>query len=135
MKRLSVALFILCVLLSCQKSDNEGRPGQIILNKCQDRTIGSEKLTICFKELIEDSRCPANAMCVWQGVAIAAFTVSDGAGTHQVTLGTETIPGMCSKDTIVAGYKVEFIDLAPYPGLPPTIPNQEITAQLKITKG
>lgn len=133
MKSLTIVLFSLCLLVSCKKSDSEGRPDQVGLNKCQNRVVRGQNLTVCFKELLTDSRCPANAMCIWQGVAISVFTVSVGNDNHQITLGTQTIPSMCSKDTIVSGYKVEFLDLSPYPGMP-TVPNEETRAEVKITK-
>jgi hypothetical protein len=40
-----------------------------------------------------------------------------------------------TKDTVLAGYKIEFINRLPYPGtFTPPAPDSQIKAELKITK-
>lgn len=61
---------------SCSKSGVELKEGtlNIVLRRCADGKISGDKLTLCFDTLISDSRCPANAMCIWQGTAVAKFS-------------------------------------------------------------
>jgi hypothetical protein len=40
-----------------------------------------------------------------------------------------------TKDTVIAGYKIEFINLSPYPGtVADPIPDSQRKAELKVTK-
>ncbi len=43
----------------------------------QSASIDGEKLVIKFKAVIEDSRCPINALCVWAGNGKVEFEVLD----------------------------------------------------------
>ncbi len=45
-------------------------------------------VTIRFDEVIEDSRCPMNARCVWEGNARVAFTLRHAGKTASLTLNT-----------------------------------------------
>ena len=52
---------------------------------------GSHKLsvqnfTISFDQVLEDSRCPANVVCIWAGKAVIELTVTEGDNTAVVRL-------------------------------------------------
>ena len=122
---------------SCSKKDVELREGtvEIALKKCANGEIGSDNLRLCFDSLISDSRCPANAMCIWQGTATARFSITKNNETKTFVLNTLKAPPTFIKDTILMGYKIEFVNLSPYPGtVPPPVPADKIKATLKITK-
>ena len=122
---------------SCTKKDVELREGtvEIGLKRCGDGEIGGSNLRLCFDSLMSDSRCPANAMCVWQGTAIAKFSFTKDNETKTFVLSTLEMPPSYTKDTVLMGYKIEFVNLSPYPGTVPTpVPADKIKAELKITK-
>lgn len=124
-------------LHSCSKSGllKEGNV-EIGLNKCSNGRISGDVLNLCFESLISDSRCPANAMCIWQGAAIAKFSLTKNKEPHSFVLSTVDMPdGSYKKDTVLSGYKIEFVNLTPYPGtVPAPVPDDQIKAELKITK-
>ncbi|MCK9486181.1 MAG: hypothetical protein M0R73_05675 [Dehalococcoidia bacterium] len=60
-----------------------------------------------FVEVVEDSRCPADAMCAWQGRAVLAFTL-DGERFEVEYLGEE-------QRVEVAGVRIPLRDVQPYP--------------------
>ena len=135
---LSILLFITLTAFvnSCSKS-GKFKEGTIELNfsDCKKGTIDGNDLTICFNAVVSDSRCPANAMCVWQGAATASFSLTKNGHSQNFNLSTITMPPNYTKDTIIAGYKIEFINLSPYPGtVPDPIPDSQRKAELKITK-
>ena len=37
-------------------------------------------LSVSFKEIIEDSRCPGDATCVWAGIGVISLEVKEMAG-------------------------------------------------------
>lgn len=107
----------------------------IPLNACADYIFSNDQVRVCFDAVISDSRCPAGAMCIWQGTATCKFSFFKNDISYPITLSTLSMPGMYNKDTIIAGYKIEFIDLLPYPGLPPVpAPGNKIKAEVKVIK-
>jgi len=122
---------------SCSKKDVALREGtvELALKKCGNGEIAGDNLRLCFDSLISDSRCPANAMCIWQGTATARFSLTKNNDTKTLVLSTLDQPPAYTKDTILLGYKIEFVNLSPYPGTMPTpVPADKIKAELKITK-
>jgi hypothetical protein len=122
---------------SCSKPGIELREGvlEIAINKCAGGEINNDKLKLCFQQVISDSRCPANAICIWQGTAVAKFSLTKNGKTHSFVLSTLNMPGTYNKDTSLFGYKFEFINLSPYPGTVPTpVPDDKIKAEVRITR-
>jgi len=66
---------------------NKAEPGQefLLQGKGAAEVAG---LTVRFDKVIEDSRCPMNARCVWEGNARVAFTISRGGKSSPLTLNT-----------------------------------------------
>jgi hypothetical protein len=63
----------------------------------------------------------------------ASFHFSVDGQTHQLRLAEFAIPPVFHKDTTVAGYKIEFVDLTPYPCWPENA-DKTVKAEMKITK-
>ena len=136
---LSILLFITLTSFvnSCSKSGNKFKEGtiELKLSDCEKGNIAGDDLKLCFEAVVSDSRCPANAVCIWQGAATASFSFTKNGDTHRFNLSTIAMKPNYTKDTVIAGYKIEFIDLSPYPGTVSTpVPNDQIKADLKITK-
>ena len=136
---LSILLFITLTAFvnSCSKSGNKFKEGtiELKLSDCENGNIAGDDLKLCFDKVVSDSRCPANAMCIWQGAATASFSFTKNSDTHRFNLSTITLKPNYTKDTVIAGYKIEFINLSPYPGaVAEPIPDNQRKAELKITK-
>src|SRR6188768_4597251 len=124
---LSILLFITLTAFvnSCSKSGNKFKNGN----------IAGDDLKLCFDAVVSDSRCPANAVCIWQGAATASFSFTKNGKTHRFNLSTINMQPNYTKDTVIAEYKIEFINLFPYPGtVVDPIPDSQRKAELKITK-
>lgn len=61
-----------------------------------------------FVALVEDSRCPADAMCIWQGQAVLQFDL-DGQRFKV------TFTGPDDEVRVVDGWAVQVLDVQPYP--------------------
>ena len=136
---LSILLFttLTAFVNSCSKSGNKFREGTIELKfaDCENGNIAGDNLKLCFDAVVSDSRCPANAMCIWQGAATATFSFTKNSKTHRFNLSTITMQPNYTKDTVIAGYKIEFTNLTPYPGtVADPIPDSQRKAEVKITK-
>ncbi len=132
-----IALTTSTILIhSCSKSVNlKDETGGLKLHECINDIIAHDDIKLCFEPVISDSRCPANAMCIWQGTALGKFTFTKNSQTHTLELSTLDMPPTYNKDTVLMGYKIEFINLSPYPGtVPNPIPDNQKKAEVKITK-
>jgi hypothetical protein len=126
-------LFILLAVTfaACSKDDEDQyitTPVLPIGTTVQLQSSGGIKLRL--DEVITDSRCPANVFCVWQGMAIAKFTFTKEKKDHPFIL--SLTPGFPSKDTLIQGYQIEFLDLKPYPGI--ASDGNTIRAEMRVTK-
>ena len=137
---LSILLFttLTAFVNSCSKSSNkfiEGSTIELNFSDCEKGSIDGDDLKLCFNAVVSDSRCPANAVCIWQGAATASFSFTKNGHSHNFNLSTITMPPNYTKDTVIGGYKIEFINLSPYPGtVADPIPDSQRKAELKITK-
>jgi len=76
----------------------------------QTATIEGAGLVIRFKAVLEDSRCPGNAVCVWAGNGKVEFDILDIDGQNKsVILNTEEEP----KAIALKGYRLKLISLKP----------------------
>ena len=123
---------------SCSKSGEKRLTEGTIelkLHESAEGNLNGDRVKIGFDAVVSDSRCPANAICVWQGAATATFSFSKNGTNHRFNLSTITMEPNYKKDTILSGYKIEFINLLPYPGtFTPPAPDSDVKAELKITK-
>jgi hypothetical protein len=70
------------------------------------------RFVVRFDSLEADSRCPADAICAWQGDAAARLDLEAVGGMRNVTLHTATEP----RSFGLVGYRVELVNVEPYPG-------------------
>jgi hypothetical protein len=97
----------------------------------QSARVDGSALTISFKEVTEDSRCPLGVMCIWAGNAAVSLTVTDGAGAkNQVVLNTTLTP----QAVRIAGYEISLVGLQPIRKQDATIPPASYVATLHATR-
>jgi hypothetical protein len=76
----------------------------------QSVSIDGEKLIVKFKAVLEDSRCPINALCAWAGNGKVEFEVLDIDGQNKtIILNTEDEPRLVS----LKGHKLKLVSLNP----------------------
>ncbi len=132
-----ITLFTLLITaFSCNKSkqlnDNLlSKTGSsiIALNQCKQQTT-SGTIRLCFDQLVSDSRCPRNARCIWQGVAVANFTFSVNNQPATFTLATNNSKPPYTSETTVQGYKIKLLNIFPYPGDQAS----EVQAEVEVTQ-
>lgn len=88
-----------------------------------------EKLTITFLDVLEDSRCPTDVTCVWQGMTSLSFNMSQ-------VINAKFILNTLDKNTEIVfdKYQVELIDVKPYPISTTPIKNDDYIAMLRLSK-
>lgn len=95
-------------------SATEIQSQEIIIPFQETKIIGSEKISITFSKIIEDSRCPKNSSinCVWQGRVLAEISMNT-IDKHIVSL--ENIQSNSQNTDANSieykGYLIQFIDV------------------------
>jgi hypothetical protein len=106
--------------------------GSATLNPGESYTSGDGNVTVTVLQVLEDSRCPADAMCIWQGNVKVLVEITVGTETQQATLTLgELLDGDVTSVTI-AGHTVELTQVEPYPlASQPTDPaDYEVTLKI-----
>jgi hypothetical protein len=118
MKSLLLLLLLPALLfVSCKKDRDHPGLIKVYLHGCSPM-LPYPNAVICFDSLVSDSRCPRESVCIWEGEAIARFTLKVNGQERSVTLSTNGFSQPA--DTLLLGYRIRFADLTPYPGDAPT---------------
>jgi hypothetical protein len=89
-------------------------PATISLKWHETRTFEAAKLEVRF-ESVTDSRCPVNAVCIWEGDGVASFKLTDLSTGATQTLELHTNQSVGSDSLKLAGITVKMLELNPYP--------------------
>jgi hypothetical protein len=107
-----IAVFLLMTAISIATAG----PDKIFLGQDftlglgQTATLDQDKLVIKFENVLEDSRCPVNVVCVWAGNGKVEFNVIDTDGQQKsLILNTEEEP----KSVTLSKHIVTLVALNP----------------------
>jgi hypothetical protein len=101
-------MFVFGGAVSVQAQRNQTIKVQV--NK--QKSVPSGGLTIKFVSLVEDSRCPTDANCVWAGNAKIQVQIGNRRGKSEIF---ELNTNMGAKGASFGGYAVNLISLTPAP--------------------
>ena len=93
-----------------------------------NQTVEFEEFQIKFIK-IEDSRCPSDVTCVWEGEAKIIFQIKQKSESQTITLTTQDI----STTTSIGPYEISLINIVPYPTTTNDI-SEEYVVTINITK-
>jgi hypothetical protein len=79
------------------------------------QTIVVEGIKIRFSAVESDSRCPMDAVCIWQGDAVANFVVEQNCDCRSAALELKLHTTLEPKSGTGYGFRVELRQLQPYP--------------------
>ena len=89
--------------------------------------LAGTAVEVTMLDVVNDSRCPIDAVCVWAGNAEVRFQVHAGAGDTTVSLHTMQEP----KAVTVGGVRLELTSLAPSNHAGSPIPAAEYRARIR----
>ena len=147
-KLLTIVLSLMCVLLGVghigcigatdSGASTEERTGGAVLGRDfkmkygQELTVKGHDLHVKFTALRDDSRCPANVTCVWEGNATILMLVRQAnAEESQMELHTSR---KFPQEGQYQQYVIRLVALDPYPRTHSKIKQSEYMATLQITK-
>lgn len=78
----------------------------------QSARVTNTPITVIFRSVSQDSRCPSDVQCIWAGDgAVILGLQSTAVPSQETTLHTNLDP----KFVDYSGYRVKVVSLAPYP--------------------
>jgi hypothetical protein len=112
--------------------ENSYRPGEeFTLVPGQSAALAGEGLDIELVEVLNDSRCPRDVVCVWAGEVKSLVDITYSNITYQVIFTQPGLSGTAGLD--FRNYRFSF-DVQPYPVAGEKIRPDEYRLVLKIVK-
>ena len=122
----------------CNSSHIEERTDEAILDRDfkikygQELTVKGEDLKVKFVSLLDDSRCPANVTCIWEGDAHIQIGVRRAnAEESKMELHTNARFNQAGK---YQRYVIRLVALDPYPGTEAGKERSDYIATIRINK-
>ncbi len=114
--RLSVLIILAALFSACTKNNLPANDlNSVALHGCSAKLV---EPYICFDSLLTDSRCPAGALCIWQGNALIKVTFHESQAAHTFVMSLKGFPSSgYPSDTTVNGFRISFTNLEPLPGI------------------
>jgi hypothetical protein len=100
---------------------------ELKVNEC----VSNNSISMCVDSVYNDSRCPMDVICVWQGNAAVAVSFTLNETVHHLTLNTGNTASLPS-DTTIQQFKISLNELAPYPISSSTIAQEDYRISLKV---
>ena len=117
MRRLIFICLMFIFLFSCNKDVNKNNTSAFINTielKVGECTASLDNSIICFDSVLNDSRCPIGATCIWEGNAVIKVDLTKNGKKYGIIL--NTIPSF-QTDTTIDNLNISLMELNPYPDL------------------
>lgn len=102
---------------------------EIVLQYGEDIRLEGSVLRLSFNEVLEDSRCPVDVTCVWEGNGKVIIGIAAGMGpTHALILNTALDP----RSVVWSGIRVTLLELSPSPHAGTNIPPKDYAVLLRL---
>lgn len=106
----------------------------VVVARGEPAFIASEKLRIALVN-VDDSRCPANARCVWSGHAKVTLSVTHAGRRRTVVIGTPAPAQMhLPEDADLGAYHFSLVSLTPDPAEGDGQAAKHYRATVKVTR-
>jgi hypothetical protein len=125
-------LLLAAAFVACDRPTTPTTPlnTQFVLAPGEAREIEDTGGTeVRFNGVANDSRCPADAVCITGGDAHVQIRVASGLGTREYILHTGDMKPVTHDDLTI-----HLVELAPYPFSSRTIAPNEYRATLRVTR-
>jgi hypothetical protein len=97
------------------------------------QTIVVEGIRVRFSAVESDSRCGSDVVCIWEGDAVASFVVEQNCECESAAFELKLHTTLDPKSGTAYGFRVELLELAPYPRSTSPIRKDAYEAWVRIT--
>ena len=133
---MSLIFAVVCLLIATGCDEKAPAAPSVPLNQQfalapgEAATIEDSRVRIEFVRVSGDSRCPADAVCIQGGDALVHIRAADGGSSeYELHTGDESRAAINH-----AGFRIELVNLQPYPFSSRTIQPEEYRAMLRVSR-
>ena len=117
--KLLILVPVLLLMSNCKTQSQTQTSGDntLTIGINEKTTIPNSKISLEFKEIVEDSRCPVDVTCVWEGIAIVNMDATNGNQKTNFQISNQNLEDKnITRSISVSGYKITWQQLKPQPG-------------------
>ena len=104
-------------------------PSEVVLDYGEEVSVGGSILRVAFGQVLSDSRCPTDVVCVWEGNAEVEIGVRAGMGpTIPQRLNTSRDPRFVDWQ----GIRITLLELDPAPKSDKAIAAEDYSVRLRF---
>ena len=131
-KKLIVSfIFTMMLIISCSDESGSVRLGDIERVKVhQSIKYNDAYIQVKLDSVLNDSRCPVDAECFWEGNAEVRFEITTEKEVKKVLLNTTLSP----KSALINDYTIELVSLMPFSKSGSIIKQSDYYAEIKLQK-
>ena len=105
-------LLVFITITGCDDAVSAGLSEEFFISPGQKAVINNSGLEITFNKVVEDSRCPLGAECVWEGNGRIEISVRHNGWTDE----TQELNTTLDPQELIAGdFTIRLLELQPYP--------------------
>lgn len=131
MKTRSILILLLVLSFGSIHSAQARTDRYVKLQVNEQKKVSGTQLTVKFVSVLDDSRCPEDANCIWAGNAKIQIKLKKSKGAWKTF---ELNSNLTEKTVEFAGYKIKLTDLDPKPRTNIRINRHGYTATLSVEK-
>lgn len=129
--RSSLALTAVLALTACDRATTPSVPidQQFTMAPGDTVEVADTSLRVRFDGVVNDSRCPIDAICIQGGDAEVRLTASNDGAPRMLTLHTGSMAPVTFD-----GFTFRLVELTPYPFSSQPFPPSDYRATLRVTR-
>ena len=127
-----ITALISVFLLLFSATANAQRDQEINVKFGETKTASASGFRVSFVKVLEDSRCPKGANCIWAGRARIQVMLEAKSGAA-ITVELATIGGD-DQSVDMAGYRIHLVKLDPHPSAEKAPEEKEYSAWFRFEK-
>lgn len=129
--RSKILLLAAVAIVACRPTTSVEPESEFTLAVGESARIAGTDITLVLERVANESRCPTDAVCVWEGNAAVQVRVRPTTNTESVlTLNTNIEP----RSAVIDAYTLALSDLAPHPRSTMSIPQQDYRARFRLSR-
>ena len=136
----TAAALLLLFSLGCNSSSSPTEPSAPVEVRNESLTLPfgrtvevNSDLQVALAEILEDSRCPASVVCVWQGNGKIRLAVTTRRGAQSIELNTVGSVGF-PREASALGYTFTLEELRPARQTPDPVQPQQYAAVIRVNQ-